>query len=346
MEKPIAPPLLRWFAVHGRHDLPWQRNTSAYRVWISEVMLQQTQVQTVISYYERFMARFPTLQALATAPLDEVLHLWAGLGYYSRARNLHQAATQIVAQRGGELPRTLAGLQSLPGIGRSTAAAIVALSTGARHAILDGNVKRVLSRYFAVDSAPEAATTQAQLWQLAENCTPNEQVAAYTQAIMDLGATLCTRSRPRCAECPLRDGCRALLESRQQVLPARRARRVRPQRSVYMLIARRFDGAVLLERRPARGIWGGLWSLPEFANAESAALYCQARLLHAGPAASGALLQHAFTHFELAITPLHVQCAEYSGVMDGTAQLWYNSALPERIGLPAPVQQLVDEPHC
>jgi A/G-specific adenine glycosylase len=346
MEQPFAQPLLRWFAAHGRHDLPWQRDISPYRVWVSEVMLQQTQVQTVIGYYERFMAHFPTVRALAAAPPDEVLHLWAGLGYYSRARNLQRAAAQVVAQHGGELPRGLAELQALPGIGRSTAAAILALSGGARHAILDGNVKRVLSRCFAVDGPPEAATTQARLWQLAEACTPPENVAAYTQAIMDLGATLCVRSRPRCAECPLQQGCRARVEARQHALPAKRARRARPQRSVYMLIARRVDRAVLLERRPARGIWGGLWSLPEFADPDAALQFCQARLLRARPAVMGNPLHHAFTHFDLAITPLHVRCDDYGGVMDGAAQLWYNSALPERIGLPAPVQQLIHEPHC
>jgi A/G-specific adenine glycosylase len=342
----LSAALLRWFAEHGRHDLPWQTEPTPYRVWVSEVMLQQTQVQTVIGYYQRFMARLPSLPALASAPLDEVLHLWAGLGYYSRARNLHQAAQLVVAQHAGELPRTQAALQALPGIGRSTAAAILALSAGARHAILDGNVKRVLSRHFAIDGAPEAASTQAALWRLAEDCTPQREVAGYTQAIMDLGATLCTRSRPRCADCPLQGSCRARAEGRQLSLPAKRARRVRPQRSVYMLVARRGDGAVLLERRPTRGIWGGLWSLPEFTDAGAAAEYCAVRLRHAGPATSGAPLHHAFTHFDLAITPLHVACAAQGGVLDGTGQLWYNSALPERIGLPAPVQQLIDEPHC
>jgi A/G-specific adenine glycosylase len=342
----IAAPLLRWFAVHGRRDLPWQRGPTPYRVWVSEVMLQQTQVQTVIGYYERFMARFPTLLSLAAAPPDEVLHLWAGLGYYSRARNLQRAAQQIVAQHAGELPRSQCELQALPGIGRSTAAAILALSGGARHAILDGNVKRVLSRYFALDGTPEAASTQAALWQLAEQCTPQADIAAYTQAIMDLGATLCTRSRPRCSECPLHDDCRARIEARQAELPARRTRRVRPQRTVHLLVARRGDGAVLLERRPPRGIWGGLWSLPEFADADAAADYCQTRLHRAGAATSAAPLHHAFTHFDLAITPVHVGCEEFVGVMDGAAQLWYNAAHPERIGLPAPVQQLINEPHC
>jgi A/G-specific adenine glycosylase len=352
MEEMIARPLLAWFAAHGRHDLPWQLEPTPYRVWVSEVMLQQTQVQTVIGYYSRFIADFPTVPALAAAPLDEVLHLWAGLGYYSRARNLHRAAQRIVSQYAGELPPDHATLQSLPGIGRSTAAAILALSHGTRHAILDGNVKRVLSRYFVVDGAPEAASTQAALWRLAEQCTPTSGIAAYTQAIMDLGATVCVRSKPRCAACPLHGGCGARAAGRQAELPAKHRRAARPQRCVYMLVARRDDGTVLLERRPAQGIWGGLWSLPEFPDVASAEQYCLAQLRQrtAAPAA-GNVLHHAFTHFDLAITPLHVSCtggagADGAGVMDGDGRLWYNAALPERIGLPAPVQQLIHEPHC
>jgi A/G-specific adenine glycosylase len=203
----------------------------------------------------------------------------------------------------------------------------------------------VLARYFAVDGAPEAGATQSALWALAERCTPLAGVAAYTQAIMDLGATVCTRSKPRCEACPLNAGCRARQESRQQQLPARRARRVRPQRSVCMLIAERDDGTVLLERRPPRGIWGGLWSLPEFSDADSAQQYCRAHLLRAAAAHPGTPRQHAFTHFDLAITPLRVRCEGHAGVMDARPMLWYNTATPSRVGLPAPVQQLIDEPH-
>ncbi|HET9472732.1 MAG TPA: A/G-specific adenine glycosylase, partial [Steroidobacteraceae bacterium] len=256
--KPIAPRLNTWHARHGRHDLPWQRERTAYRVWVSEIMLQQTQVVTVIPYFERFMQRFPSVRALADADVDEVLHLWTGLGYYARARNLHRAARQIRDQHQGAFPRDFAAVVELPGIGRSTAGAILALASGARHTILDGNVKRVLARHYAVDGAPDTQATLARLWQLAEENTPAEDVATYTQAIMDLGATLCTRARPRCAECPLAEDCTARIEARQGEWPAtKRKRAARRRRSAVMVVARH-DSAVLLVQRPASGIWGGL----------------------------------------------------------------------------------------
>jgi A/G-specific adenine glycosylase len=340
----IATRLIAWHELHGRHDLPWQRDVTPYRVWISEVMLQQTQVQTAIPYYQRFMARFPRVEALAIATSDEVLHLWSGLGYYSRARNLQRAAQLIVAQHGRDLPQDIDALEALPGIGRSTAAAILALSSGARHAILDGNVKRVLSRYFAVEGSPASSAVLERLWQLADACTPQQQVATYTQAIMDLGATLCTRSRPSCAECPLRTGCAALASGRQAEFPAKRKRATRRQREVVMLVARRSDGSVLLTRRPESGIWGGLWSLPEFADADAARLYSNNTLRGAVVSATTeAPVHHAFTHFDLAIAPLRADCTDTAGVMDANGALWYNTAAPARIGLPAPIQLILDQ---
>jgi A/G-specific adenine glycosylase len=340
----IAPALLAWHQAHGRHDLPWQQHTTPYRVWVSEVMLQQTQVQTVIPYYQRFMARFVDVQALAGAPADEVLHLWSGLGYYSRARNLQRAAQLVVERHGGEFPKDFTVLQSLPGIGRSTAAAILALSSGARHAILDGNVRRVLARYFAVEGSPASAVVQAQLWQFAEACTPAQNVASYTQAIMDLGATLCTRSKPHCDECPLQVGCVAFMAHRQHELPAKRVRAARAQRQVVMLIARNREGSVLLQRRPERGVWGGLWCLPEFANDDAARRFGANQLRHAQVAAQPATtVHHAFTHFDLAISPLHARCDGPNGVMEATDTLWYNSAAPARVGLPAPIQQILEQ---
>ena len=338
----VAPELIAWHARYGRHDLSWQRDPTPYRVWISEIMLQQTQVATVSEYYARFMQRFPNVATLAAAPLDDVLHLWSGLGYYSRARNLHRAAQLMCEQYGGELPATAELLEQLPGIGRSTAAAIRALSAGERGAILDGNVRRVLMRYFAIESPLKQSAVERRLWQLAEQCTPEEQVATYTQAIMDLGAMICVRRRPLCAACPLHEGCRARRTGRQHHIPAPRPRPVRRTQAVVMLLAQRSDGSVLLERRPERGVWGGLWSPPQFPSIEAARLYADTRLSAAEvePQAR-ASLRHAFTHFDLDITPLLARCAGPSGVMDGAPTLWYNAAQPDRVGLPAPVTTLI-----
>lgn len=340
----IAPALLKWHRVHGRHDLPWQRNATPYRVWVSEVMLQQTQVQTVIPYFERFMQRFPDVAALAAAPADEVLHLWSGLGYYSRARNLQRSAQRIMSEHGGELPADHSALCELPGIGRSTAAAILALSRGLRHAILDGNVKRVLARVHAVAGAPAERAVEQQLWRLADQETPADDVARYTQAIMDLGATVCVRARPLCNVCPLRSACIAFRDDRVAELPTPRTRAARRTRRVVMLLARRDDGHVWLRRRPDSGIWGGLWCLPEFDDRRAAQQFAASSLRHARlqrralPA-----VQHAFTHFDLTITPLLADCAGHAGVMDDGAALWYNPARPARIGLPAPIQKILQQ---
>ena len=338
----VAPALIAWHERHGRHDLPCQREPTPFRVWVSEIMLQQTQVATVIGYYERFMARFPDIRALAAAPLDDVLHLWSGLGYYSRARNLHRAAQLVCEEHDGEMPTSAEQLQQLPGIGRSTAAAIRALSAGERAAILDGNVRRVLMRYFAIESPPGQTAVERRLWQLAEACTPEENAATYTQAIMDLGATICVRRRPLCAACPLQPHCRAHATGMQHAIPAPRRRPARRAQAVVMLLAQRTDGSVLLERRPARGVWGGLWSPPQFPSIEAARLYADTNL--AEPAVepqARAPMRHAFTHFDLDITPLLARCAGPAGVMDGVDTLWYNAAQPERVGLPAPVTTLI-----
>jgi A/G-specific adenine glycosylase len=337
----LAPALTAWHAGHGRHDLPWQQVRTPYRVWVSEIMLQQTQVATVIGYYLRFMQRFPDVQALAAAPLDEVLHLWSGLGYYSRARNLHRAAQRIVAECAGQLPGDSAQLSALPGIGRSTAAAILALSTGAAHAILDGNVRRVLARYFGVEGPPNQRSVETELWALAERCTPATDVATYTQAIMDLGATVCTRRRPLCLHCPLSAACLARIQGRQLELPGRRARAARRRKQVVMLLAQREDGDVLLRRRPEAGLWGGLWVLPEFADVEAARSWCQR---HFAQAQFGAVplpsIEHAFTHFDLTITPWPV-CCRGAGVMEAPDLLWYNTRAPVRVGVPAPIATLL-----
>jgi A/G-specific adenine glycosylase len=338
----FAPALLRWHQHHGRHDLPWQCDPTPYRVWVSEVMLQQTQVQTVIPFYLRFMQRFPELRALAAASMDEVLHYWSGLGYYSRARNLHRAAQIASPLYDNQLPTTFDDLHALPGIGRSTAGAILALSGAQRHPIMDGNVRRVLTRYFALEGVTGSSALEKQLWLLAEKCTPVDDVARYTQAIMDLGATVCVRSNPLCSDCPLRTDCVALKTGRQHQLPAPRRRAARPRRSVFMLVARRRDGSILLERRPERGIWGGLWCLPEFDSVEAAAHFSTQRLSAATlEAQARPVLSHAFTHFELHISPLVAECEGQAGVMDQAASLWYNAASPERVGLPAPIKIII-----
>ncbi len=338
---PIARALLDWYTRAGRRDLPWQHTRTPYRVWVSEVMLQQTQVATVIPYYQRFLARFPDVRSLAGATVDEVLHLWSGLGYYARARNLHRAAVRVRDEHGGELPASLEALAALPGIGRSTAGAILALTANARVPILDGNARRVLARYFAVAGARGERASENRLWALAARCTPQRRIAEYTQAIMDLGATVCLHGRPRCAQCPLSAGCVARRTGRQHELPARRRARVRPMRQVFMLVA--LDGGrVRLERRPESGVWGGLWCLPEFGSASAAAAFAQ-HTLGADPVGPRPLaeLEHAFTHFDLRITPLVVHCAGSAPRVEERGALWYKLREPARVGLPAPISALL-----
>jgi len=342
---PFTAALLPWFDVHGRKTLPWQRDPTPYRVWVSEVMLQQTQVSTVVPYYERFMARFPDLASLAAAPEDEVLHLWTGLGYYARARNLRACAQTLMARHGGEFPRELAAVEALPGIGRSTAAAILALARGERHPILDGNVKRVLARVFGITGDPAAAPTLAALWSRAEECTPMDRVGAYTQAIMDLGATVCTRARPACTVCPLNALCVAAREGRQAELPQRKQKRARRAREATLLIAESAaEGgrAILLERRPAPGIWGGLWSPPQFESEFAALDWCRREL--GEPSMDSRRLtpiDHSFTHFDLKLTPIHVVCRAGPRVRDGE-HLWYSLSAPPKVGLPQPIRQLFE----
>ncbi len=339
----FAPRLLAWFDLHGRKHLPWQQDPSGYRVWVSEVMLQQTQVAAVVPYFERFLQRFPDVRSLAEAPPDEVLHLWTGLGYYARARNLQAAARILVAEHGGEFPAALDAVMALPGIGRSTAGAILSLARGERHAILDGNVKRVLARVFGIAGDPGSAPVLAQLWRLAEELTPRTRVAAYTQAIMDLGATVCTRSRPACTTCPMSTDCVAAREGLQRELPGRKPPRARKSRAAVLLIAEsRLNGerAVLVERRPPTGIWGGLWSPPQFANHGEAQAWI-ARELQDVESVEPALpvIFHAFTHFDLQLQPLRVRCRAVTGTGDA-ARLWYALQAPPRVGLPQPIRQL------
>jgi A/G-specific adenine glycosylase len=340
----LAAALIDWHARHGRHDLPWQHNRTPYRVWVSEIMLQQTQVATVLPYYHRFMQRFPDVRSLADAPIDDVLHLWTGLGYYARARNLHRAAILIRDEFGGEFPRAFEDVARLPGVGRSTAGAILALSLGERFPILDGNVKRVLSRFFGIEGDLATREATQKLWELSDACTPEQHVGVYTQAIMDVGATVCTRRNPLCAYCPLQETCFARRTGKQHEIPAPRRARARRSRHVFMLVAMREDDCVLLERRPANGIWGGLWCLPEF-DTESAARAFAMQALRAPRIDPHHLdrIEHAFTHFDLVMTPLLTRCEGPARVMDEPPSLWYNPREPARIGLPAPIKTLLGQ---
>lgn len=333
--------VLAWYDVHGRKDLPWQV-PDAYSVWVSEIMLQQTQVQTVIPFYERFMRRFPDVRALADAPVDAVLQHWSGLGYYARARNLHEAARIVRDEHGGTFPRDFDRVVALPGIGRSTAGAILALAFGQRVPILDGNVKRVLARHGAIAGWPGKTRVAAALWQSAERFTPQQRLADYTQAIMDLGATLCTRSNPRCPDCPLSDDCQALAMNAIGDYPGRKQKKTKPLRQTTMVLAVS-DNAVYLERRPPAGIWGGLWSLPEVAGDDVGAWCAETLNCTGSNLEPWARVRHSFSHFDLDIHPVVVRIDQTSRkVTDGAAVTWYRLEESPPGGIAAPVQKLID----
>lgn len=335
--------VLDWFDAHGRKQLPWQENPTPYRVWISEIMLQQTQVATVIPYYQRFMERFPDLRRLADAELDEVLRLWAGLGYYARARHLHRTARILCERHDGTMPLDIAILQQLPGVGRSTAGAILALAAGQRQPILDGNVKRLLARFRAVEGWPGQSRVQTTLWEWAEHYTPVQRVADYTQAIMDLGAMICTPRRPRCLACPLADSCAAHAQGREIAYPEPKPRRELPVRATRMLLLRTIGGEVLLERRPPVGVWGGLWSFPECPLEVDIAAWCQEQLgLTVVVKPPWGMIRHNFSHFQLDITPVPALVSGLIGmVMEGERFLWYNPGNPTDRGVATPVKRLL-----
>jgi A/G-specific adenine glycosylase len=332
-ERSFSLRLLDWWAQHGRHDLPWQLQRTPYRVWISEIMLQQTQVTTVIGYFERFMERFPNLASLATADIDEVLALWSGLGYYARARNLHQAAGICMHDHDGKLPDQPELLQALPGIGRSTANAIVAQAFDRPAPILDGNVKRVLARHAGIEGWPGQASVLKALWLASELRTPRTHAADYTQAIMDLGATLCRARRPACSACPLNQDCVAFTSGQVEQLPGRKPRRKNPDRETTLMLIDDGDGRLLLVRRPPSGIWGGLWSLPEAADV---ALPSDMPIT-----TSHRAVRHEFTHFRL-----HIHLAQASlrpdQVADGDDQGWFSRDQALALGLPQPIRKIIE----
>ena len=342
MNTAFADCLLGWYDASGRHDLPWQHPREPYRVWLSEIMLQQTQVQTVIPYFERFVRELPTLAALAEADEDRVVALWAGLGYYARARNLHRAAQLCVELHGGELPRDFESLAALPGIGRSTAGAILSQAHGLRFAILDGNVKRVLCRFHGVDGWPGSGPVEKRLWELAEGHLPEDRLADYTQAIMDFGATLCTRSDPSCVLCPLQARCVALREGRIAELPQSKPGKPLPERRTLMLLLTDDRQRVLLVRRPPTGVWSGMWSLPEVADHDEArAFVAGASLVDFEDNVPLPLIEHTFSHYRLHIAPLLWRGAAPPSRIGDNGQRWQPLDALDEVGLPAPVRKLL-----
>jgi A/G-specific adenine glycosylase len=333
----FADRLLAWWAVHGRHDLPWQHPRDPYRVWVSEIMLQQTRVETVVGYFQRFMARFPDVATLADSALDDVLAQWSGLGYYARARNLHRAAVRIRDHHGGVFPADAEALAKLPGIGRSTAAAIVGQAFDRRAVILDGNVKRVLARHAGVPGWPGRSAVERRLWEEAEARTPPARAADYTQAIMDLGATLCMPKGPACLLCPVSDDCRARIEGRQVELPEARPSKTPPERSAGFLLLRDDAHRVLLQRRPGTGIWGGLWCLPE-AGTDSDRAFSESFEALQAPAP----IRHVFSHFALTMHFDHRRIGAASkSVRDVDDLGWFSLAEALELGIPKPVRTVL-----
>ena len=337
--------LLVWFKEHGRHDLPWQLERSPYRVWVSEIMLQQTQVVTVIPYFERFIKQFPDVEALANSTLDDVLHYWTGLGYYARARNMHKTANKIVEQYKGQFPITLDGMMRLSGIGRSTAGAILSLACEQRHPVLDGNAKRVLSRYHGIEGWPGKKDVESRLWSYAEQHTPLDSYDDYTQAIMDLGATICTRRNPDCDYCPLRNDCYARKATRQHDFPESKPKIKLPQRETVFAVIENRDGEILLEQRPPSGIWGGLWCFPEFSTDQSVVNTIKDQYgYEIKEQTEYKSFKHTFSHFHLLIKPVHIRLKEQTNMIkDANISIWFNPEAECKLGFPAPVVSILKD---
>lgn len=335
--------LVNWYQLHGRKTLPWQLNKSPYKTWLSEVMLQQTQVATVIPYFERFISRFPEVKTLAEAHQDEVLHLWTGLGYYARARNLHKAAQQVVSRHNGEFPTEFDQVLALPGVGRSTAGAVLSLALGQHHAILDGNCKRVLARFAAIPGWPGEKAVEQQLWQLAELITPQGTVAEFNQAMMDLGATLCSRSKPACVKCPLKLKCLAALRGEQSMYPGKKPRKALPQKQSFWLLLQH-SNTVLLTQRPAAGLWGGLFGFLEFASEAERQRYISEQQLQVSDTTQLAGFRHTFSHFHLWIQPLLVTLQQMPAVVqEQSGATWFTIDAIPQVGLSAPAKLLFQQ---
>ena len=335
--------LLNWFKKYGRHDLPWQTDQTPYRVWVSEIMLQQTQVVTVIPYFDRFMLAFPDIKKLSSSDMDSVLHLWTGLGYYARARNLHKTANIISGKYKSQFPTNIDELIELPGIGRSTAGAILSLACGQRHPILDGNVKRVLSRFHAIEGWPGKKEVENRLWQLADEHTPNKKVVDYTQAIMDLGATVCTRRNPECAICPLNKDCSARKLGRQHDFPEAKTKTTLPKRETIFAIIENSKGEFLLEQRPPSGIWGGLWCFPEFSPTEAIASAIKKQYgFEIKTKTEHKPFKHTFSHFQLMIRPVHIKInGQRLQVSEKGPSTWLKLTKKADLGFPAPVVSML-----
>ena len=333
--------LISWYKKYGRHDLPWQYEPSSYHVWVSEIMLQQTQVSTVIPYFNRFVERFPNVQSLAKANVDEVLSHWAGLGYYARGRNLHRAAKIICDNFDSKLPSDKETLLTLPGIGRSTASAIMALAVKQHHAILDGNVKRVRCRFYAVTGWPGEPAVEKKLWQLAEDLTPEKNVALYTQAIMDLGATVCTRSKPLCDICPVLRECLARKQESQHKYPGSKPKKTIPLRETVFLLLENKKGEILFQKRPPTGIWGGLWCFPECSLDDDIEEWLLAKTGFSGSIIKKlSIIKHTLTHFRMEILPIHLKVKQCNNVKGMGEQQWCMSGDALKFGIPAPVKNL------
>ncbi len=332
--------ILEWFDIQGRKDLPWQQNITPYRVWLSETMLQQTQVSTVIPYFNTFIQHYPSIELLAQAPIDDALHHWSGLGYYARARNLHKTAQLITKQ--GYFPDTLEALINLPGIGLSTAGAILSIAFNKSHPILDGNVKRVLARFKAISGWPGYSFVSKQLWAISEELTPEHRVAEYTQAMMDLGATVCTRSKPNCCQCPIQTACQAKQTETVSSLPTPKPPKTLPVKQLVLLLLSDSTGQILLEKRPPTGIWGGLWSLPEFNTIELAYDWCLTNNQPITEAQILAAQRHTFSHYHLDYTTVFIKAENpMNFVMEANQTVWYKLDQLKKLGLPAPIKLLL-----
>ena len=336
--------ILSWSQIHGRKNLPWQTNINAYSVWISEIMLQQTQVQTVIPYFKKFMARFPTISALATADINDVLHYWTGLGYYARARNMHKTAQLVSNKFSGELPSMIEDLINLPGIGRSTAGAIRSIAFKKPAAILDGNVKRVLARYGGIKGWPGHSATSKELWGLAEAMSPSSQTDLYTQAMMDLGATVCTKN-PDCKNCPVKSGCAAFNQGDIQSYPGKKPKKVLPIRRCCFLVISNNCGEILLQQNPLMGIWGGLWMFPQCEDVSMVNSKCENMGFKLSTKKILALRRHSFSHFHLDYYPIYIQAqiSETHLKNDRQDQLWYDPKNPTELGMPKPAVKIFED---